>query len=414
MVRFHLDKKTGTESPIFLSLHHRGTRIKVYTGKKIDALKWDLMACRANPRKYKNNCVGFNAFLQGISDEVEKLVNENRPISKSDLKTIVDKANGKNTNDTFYGFAESYIQQQISKGELKPASAKAYRGTVSYLKKISPSLTFENVDLNFYDKFVEHLKAKEKLSENSIGGHVKRLKWFMAAALDRDIHSNVAFRKKRFKAPTEETDQIYLTRKEIKQLGTKKLPERLKRIADTFVMNCYLGIRFSDLQQVRKENFKKEQETYFLHMVQEKTEERISIPIPQEALLILRKYKFSCPVEKNGKLISVQKFNEYLKEAAKDAGLDDQVDIRSSGKVEKFPKHSLIKSHTARRTFATNLFLEGVPIQDIMAVTGHRKEETFLLYVRADQLTKSKGLARHYEKKSKPEMKVTRGGKSAA
>ena len=402
MVKFHLDKKEHGESPIFLSLYHRGKRLKVYTGKKIEANKWDLDSCRANPRKYKTNVVGFNEFLQGLSNEVVTLVNNNKPISKSDLKAIVDKANGKTTNKSFFGFAEDHIKQQTSKGEMQNSSAKGYKVVLNHLKKVERSLTFEDINLGFYDRFISHLRSEGIKSANTIGGYIKRLKWFMTAALERDLHTNVAFKKKAFKTTTEETDQIYLTRGEINKLAAKKLPERLKRVADAFAMNCYLGMRFADLSQIKKDNFSKEGSLYYLNMVQGKTNEKISIPVPKEALPLLRKYRFTCPaLNRKGKLISVQKFNEYLKEAAEKAEIDAIDDVRHNGIVEKLPKYALIKSHTARRSFSTNLYLEGVPLQNIMAITGHRKEETFLLYVRADQLTKSKGLADFYNRKSK-------------
>jgi len=413
MVRYHLDQKKGREKAIFLDMHHHGQRIKVYTGKKIEASKWDVKSCRANPRKYKTNPTGFNAFLQDIEDEIISLINENKSITKAEAKGIIDKLNGKATDKSFFGFAESHLKQQIDKGEMLPLSAKAYTVTINHLRELNPRLDFKDIDLSFHDKFVAYLR-REKLSTNSIGGHTKRLKWFMSAALDRDIHSNVAFKKKAFKASREETDQIYLTWEEIGLLKKKALPERLKRVGDAFVMNCYLGMRYSDLLQVQEQNFKKVDGLFHLHMVQGKTKEKIDIPVRKEAETLLRKYNFTCPVIKNGKLMSVQKFNDYLKEAAIEAELNELVDIRKDGKVDKLPKHDQVKSHTARRSFATNLYLEGVPMQDIMAVTGHKKEETFLLYIRADQLTRAKGLTEHYKnKKSKPTMKVTKGGKAA-
>lgn len=410
MVKFYLDKKEGQESPIFLSLFHRGRRIKVYTGKKIEARQWDLNACRANPRKYKNNSVGFNTYLDGLANAVTSLVNENRPISKADVVEIVEKALGKKSEDTFFGFGEAFIQHQIAKGEMLPISAKAYRVTLNHLKKVNSRLDFKDVDLNFYDRFVSYLQ-NEGLSTNSIGGHIKRLKWFQAASFDRGLHTNVHFRKKAFKTTREESDQIYLTRQEIKQLQHKALPERLKRVADAFVMNCFLGMRFADLAQVREENFKQEKGMFTLYMVQGKTKEKVAIPVPQEALPLLKKYKFTCPVTgKSNKLMSVQKFNEYLKEAAELAKLETMVDIRQKGTVKKLPKHALIRSHTARRSFATNLYLDGASIQYIMAVTGHKKEETFNLYIRANQLTRAKGLALHYQLRQKPSMKAIMGG----
>ena len=45
-------------------------------------------------------------------------------------------------------------------------------------------------------------------------------------------------------------------------------------------------------------------------------------------------------------------------------------------------KYELITSHTARRSFATNLYLKGFASKIIMAATGHKKETTFLKYLK--------------------------------
>ncbi len=401
MVRFNLDIKEGQESPIFLSLFHHGKRLRVYTGKKIDARKWDIESRRANPRKYKTNCIGFNKFLQEIEDAVNSLINDNKPISKADLVTIINKVSGKQTSETFFGFAEEFLSMQLAKGEIKPISAKGYQTAIHHLKDFKPALNFHEIDLNFYDRYVAYLKGLG-LSTNSIGTNIKRLKWFLSAALDRDLHTNLSFKKKSFKTITEETDQIYLTRKEIKQFEKMQLPAKLRKVADAFIINCYLGQRYSDWVKLVPENITKEQDGYKWNFVQQKGKQnqqiKITVPIPNEALPLLKKYKFTCPVlNLKGKLISVQKYNEYLKEAAQLSELNSMEEIRKGGKSYKFAKFDLIKSHTSRRSFATNLFLEQVPIQNIMAVTGHKLESTFLLYVRADQLTKSMALAKYYK-----------------
>lgn len=47
-----------------------------------------------------------------------------------------------------------------------------------------------------------------------------------------------------------------------------------------------------------------------------------------------------------------------------------------------YKKHQLISSHTARRTGATNMYLAGIPIFNIMLITGHKSVKTFLEYIR--------------------------------
>ena len=42
-------------------------------------------------------------------------------------------------------------------------------------------------------------------------------------------------------------------------------------------------------------------------------------------------------------------------------------------------------NHTARRSFATNMYLRGVPAISIMAITGHTTEANFLKYIKVDK-----------------------------
>ncbi len=87
--------------------------------------------------------------------------------------------------------------------------------------------------------------------------------------------------------------------------------------------------------------------------------------------------------------ISNVKLNLYIKEAAEIAGLDNPVEKISYPKgvlkKEKLPKYKLITVHTARRSFATNMYLAGVPVRSIMLMTGHVSETQFLKYLRISQ-----------------------------
>ena len=44
----------------------------------------------------------------------------------------------------------------------------------------------------------------------------------------------------------------------------------------------------------------------------------------------------------------------------------------------KRKKFEMITSHTARRSFATNMYHRGISPVMIMSITGHKKESTFL------------------------------------
>jgi integrase len=57
--------------------------------------------------------------------------------------------------------------------------------------------------------------------------------------------------------------------------------------------------------------------------------------------------------------------------------------------------YSLISSHTARRSFATNYYLQGFPRLDLMKITGHKTEKSFLKYIRVSKLDTAMRLSAH-------------------
>ena len=46
-------------------------------------------------------------------------------------------------------------------------------------------------------------------------------------------------------------------------------------------------------------------------------------------------------------------------------------------------KYEFIMTHTARRSFCTNMYLMGVPVLTIMAISGHKTEKSFRAYIKA-------------------------------
>jgi integrase len=50
--------------------------------------------------------------------------------------------------------------------------------------------------------------------------------------------------------------------------------------------------------------------------------------------------------------------------------------------VEVKPKYAWITSHTCRRSFCTNEFLAGTPVELIMKISGHKSMKDFYKYIR--------------------------------
>jgi hypothetical protein len=86
------------------------------------------------------------------------------------------------------------------------------------------------------------------------------------------------------------------------------------------------------------------------------------------------------------KLTDKANTNRHLQEIGRHAQIEEKVMIKENrgGKIDGkiYKKYQLIKMHTARRSFATNLYLKGAPTIKIMKLTGHTTETNFLKYIK--------------------------------
>ena len=277
----------------------------------------------------------------------------------------------------------SFIDDYIQNTDKKKPTIKQYKivrnNIFEYAELMRKRPTFDDIDLDYYLGFVEFLTAKG-YSPNTIGSRVKGLKLFMNEAYERDLHTNLDFKKKRFSKPKEETNSVYLNNDELLKIYNCDFSKRKKldRVRDIFLIGCYTGLRFSDLSQLKSDNIS---EDGTITVKTQKTGKTVVIPIHTIVRTILAKYNNELP-----KMLSNQKFNDYIKEVAKAADIDESIFLQTTkgglSYTETVPKYSLVTSHTARRSFATNAFLAGVPTISIMKITGHKTESAFMKYIK--------------------------------
>lgn len=67
--------------------------------------------------------------------------------------------------------------------------------------------------------------------------------------------------------------------------------------------------------------------------------------------------------------------------------------------IDDFPyflqKCELVKTHTARRSGATNMYLAGIPTIAIMKITGHKTEKEFMKYIKITEEQTAMELMNH-------------------
>lgn len=350
----------------------------------------------------------FNDKIAGLRDAIESELMQvhQADITSAWLRTVIHKhwfPDKYKVN--LFTFIRSFIAKSATKPNPKTGRPvcykmqREYEVTFDYLKKYSEKtgkvIDFKNIDLDFYDGFTQYLQG-EKLAVNTIGKKIQTLKIFLNAAKDEGLNHYEGFKSKKFVAMTEDSETIYLNEAELTKLYKHDFSKSpgFDRVRDLFLVGCWTGCRFSDIAQIIPENIS----GGFINLKQYKTGTKVIIPLHPVVTAILNKYNGRLP-----EVISNQKFNEALKDIARLAGIDELTHKAiTKGGVKRstaHPKYELVTTHTARRSFATNLYISDFPSLSIMAVTGHRTEESFLKYIKVTPDEHAKKLQLHWNKR---------------
>ena len=367
-------------------------------------------ACKGNvfnflvKQKVKKSVTGsadINGYLNDLDAQVKSFyrigVTNKDTVTPDYLRQKLDDfKNGKNPKQSLFEFIDSYIK---SVKALRTASTiQVYNNTLNHLKAFKDfsrkNIDFETINLDFYNDFTDYLIKEKDFSSNTVGKVVKTLKTFLNEATERGINTKLDFKSKRFKVMNQDSETIYLSETEIETIYKLdlSLDEKLDRVRDLFIVGCQTGLRFSDLSQLKTENINEG----FIKVRTQKTNEIVVVPLSNQVKSILNKYNGNLP---NG--ISNQKTNEYLKELGNKAKFNQTIEItlnKGDVKIKSFKeKKDLITTHTARRSFATNLYLKGFPTISIMKITGHKTEKAFMKYLKISQEQNAELLAKFWK-----------------
>ncbi|PHR93133.1 MAG: tyrosine type site-specific recombinase, partial [Leeuwenhoekiella sp.] len=389
---------------VYLFYNYQYKRFKYSTGEKINPKYWNPKSQRAKESKQFEQYPEFNSrldnFERGVASAFRKLLNDgvqpNNALLKKEFEAILSGNLLQPNKLSFFDFIERFIEE--SKLTKRQGTVKVYKTSFNYLQKFATHLRtvieFDSITLDFYNQYIHFLSTKHNLSTNTVGKHIKTLKTFMSEATERGLNDNYEFRKNKFKTLREEADTVYLSVEELKLIEKLDLSSspRLERVKDLFLVGCYTGLRFSDFTQINPENIVESKS--LIQVRTQKTGERVFIPLHRVVSKILKKYNNSLP-----QTYTNQVMNRYIKEVCCIAGIKEELEttITKGGKLTKTPekKFNLISTHTARRSFATNLYLADVPSISIMKITGHKSEKSFLKYIRVTQEQNADKLLNH-------------------
>lgn len=306
---------------------------------------------------------------------------------------------------SFFQVYDEYLN--LKSKDLHPRTIQKFRTTKTALEKFTAiyykkHFDFDKIDLLFFDKFKHYLqfeaynqKSKEEKKENkkgfrndTVSKFIENFKNFLKWSYDRKFHKNLIFQHSDFKVERDKNlDIVTMTIHELKRFYELDLSKKpmLERVRDMYCFQTFTGQRFSDVASFRKEDL--HGDTWIFEAY--KTKKTTVIPLvgyAAPALDILKKYNYKLPI------ISNQKFNDFLKLAAKEekAELTRMVEINryQGNKKQTYTKllNEVISSHMARRTAVSILLnIYNMPVNQVMEITGHVDYKTLKRYIDTDK-----------------------------
>lgn len=333
-------------------------------------------------------------FLSDQCDEVLIRLKRSGNYTENDFKREFLKAINKEKSDQITSVSEMFeaIQKKATeslKGQFKSVGKffGEFEDAQIEKKKIFSPYRFEDLSLEVYYDLIEFYQEVMEYSPNTIGKHIRRLKEVMQEGVDQGLHSNLIHTHKKFKAPTMQTDEIYLTEDEVIAFYEVECKSKVMEISrDLFVVTCMTCLRYSDIEILEGQLLKRNvngREVTFVSKKTEKTKEPVMVPAKKEVLDIIEKYEGKLP-----KPPSNNAMNLHVKEIGGLADIDQPTTLmRYNKKSRKMrpvtkPKHEWIKTHTARRSAATNMYKSGVPMKLIRDLGGWSSYDMLMRYLK--------------------------------
>jgi len=305
----------------------------------------------------------------------------------------------------FFTLFESFIDDSKSGRRIKKDGAKLRQGTIdlysgvrsellTFVTKVSFKLRIRSINRfttrqvnsetkywkRFYKKYSDYLYS-QNCFDNYVGAHFKVIRTFFNY-LKTEKGLFVGDFHKLFYVRTEDIPVIVLTTAQLQfliydQTFEESLPLHLKRTKDIFVFGATVGLRFSDLMQLTRQNLEKVSDASYLKVRSQKTNTDTRIKLPEYAVIILRKYKSQKtllpPLSKaqmNSNIKKICEPSSWTQEVGKQRSKRGVIKkITNKGKIYRFC--DLVTTHTMRRTAITTLLSLGMPETMVRKISGH-------------------------------------------
>jgi len=377
------------EVPIYLRITVDGTPKELSIKRSCDPVRWNSHAGRASGTKENVKALNnyLNTYQARVFEAKRKLVENSQMVNASAIKDILMGVDQRNKMlikifEDYNADVKKLIGIDYSKSTwTKYDRTKRFTQEFTRWKFKTDDIHIRQLNFEFVTQFELWLKTVRKCCHNTSLKYISILKMIILHCIDHQWLDHDPFA--RFEMIKEDVDPTFLTKEEIQLIAGKGIKiERLSRVRDVYLFCCFTGLAYADVEKLKRtEILVGVDEQLWIFTDRLKTKVKSRIPLLPVTLEIIKRYSDDPACINANKVLPVlsnQKYNSYLKEIADICGIT-----------------KTLTTHTARHTFGTTVTLSnGVPIESVSKMLGHKKISTTQHYARVLDIKVSEDMQR--------------------
>ena len=280
------------------------------------------------------------------------------------------------------------FKKMVDKGERSQSTYAKYDIVYRHLAEFIQSryyrsdMAFRELTTDFIREFDFFLRIDKDCTHNTVWVYTMPVIRMVELSIKKGLIRKNPFED--YEITMAEKDRGYLLKEDVEKIMVCK-PEhkRYELVRDLFVFSCFTGLSYADIKKLKRSNIQSFFDGHqWIISRRKKSDVASNVRLLEIPKRIIEKY---IGITRNDFIFHIPSnstCNTHIRKVAENA--------------EVFPEHK-IGFHTARHTFGTMFLTEGVPLESLSKMMGHKHISTTQIYAKitSQKISKDMDLVSH-------------------
>lgn len=265
------------------------------------------------------------------------------------------------------------FERMVNKGKRSQNTYNKYKTVYNHLNEFikeryhREDLAFRELTSDFIREFDFFLRIDKECTHNTVWVYTMPVIALAELAIKKGLIRQNPFED--YEISMEETDRSYLLKENVEKLMLlKPSKDKYEFVKDIFIFSCFTGLSYIDIQKLKWSNIQSFFDGHqWIISRRKKSDVASNVRLLEIPKRIIEKYRgvtrsdYVFPVPSNATC------NSHVKKMIEEAEIVTE---------------QKITFHTARHTFATMFLTEGVPLESLSKMMGHKNISTTQIYAK--------------------------------